>query len=243
MGRGKSCGLLTLRRRVGRFKPARRQFYRRFPLPLSLEREVIRLECELPFDAGGTCSLDKKHALASLIATRGLRRSVEIGVYRGSSLLPQALAQRHIGGHAIGIDPYSAECAHQEEGQDMMRLAMGDDFEEVCEAIDWDALYLEILSRIEQYGLAGSAEIIRKPSAEAVSGIEPGFDLVHIDGNHDSSAFAEDVRNYIPKLRVGGIAVIDDTEWSSIRPGYEKLKAGMRVLYEDWDWGVLEKTG
>jgi predicted O-methyltransferase YrrM len=47
---------------------------------------------------------------------------------------------------------------------------------------------------------------------------------VHIDGNHDRGAVEQDVRLYEPKLRPGGLLVLDDASWASVRPTMEELR-------------------
>jgi predicted O-methyltransferase YrrM len=72
--------------------------------------------------------------------------------------------------------------------------------------------------------------------------------MVHIDGNHDYTKVESDIRNYVPKLKVGGFLIIDDIGWDSIAPQYAELKKRMKLFYEEYDdsikngWGILIKV-
>ena len=58
---------------------------------------------------------------------------------------------------------------------------------------------------------------IEKTSKEAVNGLEDHFyDVVYIDGRHEYEYVLEDIKNYLPKLKKGGIIIGDDyfeQEW------------------------------
>jgi predicted O-methyltransferase YrrM len=87
------------------------------------------------------------------------------------------------------------------------------------------------------------------PSNRASDQVEGPLDLVHIDGNHDYVRCADDLARWLPKLRAGGVLVLDDTSWDTIHPQYLELQQRMRLLYEEPidgsprpEWAVLEKT-
>ena len=72
-----------------------------------LRRELSHLLTKIPIDFGGGCSVRKAHVMAWLISRFQLKQSLDIGVYRGRSLLPQSLAHRLSGGGiAYGVDPW-----------------------------------------------------------------------------------------------------------------------------------------
>lgn len=91
-----------------------------------LHREIEECLKLLPADDGGGCPLDKARWMADTIVAEQLACSVEIGVYKGRSFFPQALAQRHIGGLAIGIDPYSKASAREKDLSDDLRKVVDD---------------------------------------------------------------------------------------------------------------------
>src|SRR5580693_6693523 len=72
-----------------------------------LRRRVRDAVSAIQIDFGGGCSVSKGYLMAWLIRRYQLTASVDIGVYRGRSLVPQALAHREFtGGKAYGVDPW-----------------------------------------------------------------------------------------------------------------------------------------
>ena len=228
-----------LRRFMARVEDWR--FNRRFPLPEGVEEEIRRIRDDIP-EEFCACSLEKSRVLAHFIIQHKLNRTVEIGVYYGSSLFPQVIAQAHIGGVAIGIDPYSPEEAEQFDNREFL-----DPIQDFVDSIDWDAMYQGVLDIIKRHHFSNYCQILRMTSDQAADLIESGLDMVHIDGNHDQVKVVSDIEHYLPKLRAGGFLVLDDIGWESIAPQYAKLKQGMKSIYEKYNsaekgWGILQKV-
>lgn len=218
----------------------------RFPLPKDVEEQIRKIWREVPPDIGGT-SLVKARIMANLIIDHKLKRTVEIGVFRGGTLFPQAIAQQHIGGTTIGIDPYSYHEAMQFDNKELWDADWLDSF---ARSHDWESTYQYVLDTIMRNGLEHCCRVMRMTSDQAADLIEPGVSMVHIDGNHDYIKVESDIKNYVPKLKPGGFLVMDDIVASAIAPQYEKLKQGMDVFYEEYDnsyrqavWGILIKRG
>ncbi|MEP6663529.1 MAG: class I SAM-dependent methyltransferase [Verrucomicrobiota bacterium] len=115
---------------------------------------------------------------------------VEIGVYKGhhaESLLKNLQVQ-----HLYLIDPYSLY-----ETYDEGRKHYG---------IDQDTLELakqESEERLAPYN--DRVTWILKQSTAALKDIPDHLDFVYIDGNHEESFVREDILNYYPKVRSGGV--------------------------------------
>jgi predicted O-methyltransferase YrrM len=223
----------------------RRAFRRKFPLPGDVEAAIERIHLETPHRAGGGCPPRKQRILARLIVERGLKRAVEIGVFAGGSLFPQAVAMRHTGGQVTGIDPWSEAEAEQKDNLDRILPALGEGW---AKLVEWDGLYREVEERVERYGLSRHCILLRMTSQKASSLIEGPLDLLHIDGNHDYVRCADDLARWLPKVCSGGLLVLDDAAWDTIHPQYLELKERMRVVYEEPiqgslrpEWAVLEK--
>ena len=58
------------------------------------------------YDIGGLCTEPKGNVIKSLVMNSNAKLCVEIGVFKGSSLLYFAEALQETGGKVIGIDPY-----------------------------------------------------------------------------------------------------------------------------------------
>lgn len=57
--------------------------------------------------------------------------------------------------------------------------------------------------RLKKY--SNKLEFIKKDSSEAIKHIPNNLDFVYIDGNHTYKYVKEDIKNYYPKLKNGGI--------------------------------------
>lgn len=200
-----------------------------------MRRDLEQVSRSIPSDDGGGSSLLKVLVLGHLIASEGLDRVVEIGVYRGKLMLPLARLMRLLGrGEVVGIDPYSAEAAIQ---RDVERE--GINLVEWPSTVDWEGLHQEVLDAISRWGLEGHARLLRQRAEDAAGSFASApIDLLHVDGNHDREAVTQDVELYLPYLRDGGYLVMDDVAWPSVRPLYERLVREHELVFELVENGV-----
>jgi hypothetical protein len=56
------------------------------------------------------------------------------------------------------------------------------------------------------------------------------FDLMHVAGDHDTSAVLRDVRQYLPLVRPVGSVVMDDVSWDPVRPAVREAASQARLL-------------
>lgn len=203
-----------------------------------LYSDIAGILDKIPADVGGGCSVSKAYVMAMLIREYDLKTTADIGVYRGRSLFPQALAHvRFTGGVVYGVDPWSAEEAREED----LGFADGERKEALdrfIEETDWQAICERVEALNKELGYADHCTLLRKTSAEAASYFEENevsFDLVHVDGNHDTDKVAEDVGLYTARLRSGGFIVLDDISFKSVIPIYDELRSRMHLVYERLD--------
>ena len=197
-----------------------------------LYQDIDALLSQVEIDFGGGCSVIKAYLMACLIRDEGLRSTLDIGVYRGRSLFPQALAHRqHTSGVAYGVDPFDSMEAVQQDAP----AAISDLVKAWARDTDLQQVYDEVVSLTTKFDLEAHCTLVRQPSAKAIGYFRERdivFDLVHIDGNHDTVRVREDVDLYLPRLRRGGYLVLDDVSWESIRPVYEELKSRLGHVFE-----------
>lgn len=200
-----------------------------------LYSEVAAVLDLIPADFGGGCSLSKAYMLAWLIRRYDLRETVDIGVYRGRSLFPQALAHRRFtGGVVYGVDPWSASEAKEwdinhEDKEGINRF---------IEQTDWQAIYQEVEAINNQFHYEKHCVLLRQASADAATYFENNtifFDMIHVDGNHDTGKVTKDIELYVPRLRESGFIVLDDISWESVRPAYDILNTKMTLVFERVD--------
>jgi hypothetical protein len=208
-----------------------------WPRPVAvdpLRAEIVDALSRTPLDFGGGCSASKAFAMAALIRHLRLKTSLDIGVYRGRSLVPMALAHlRHTGGMAFGVDPYTNDAALQVD-----HPTLRTELAQFAERTDFEALYRDVDRLRHAIGVAQHCTLVRETSAAAARRFrEQGqaFGLIHIDGNHDTAPVLQDVDDYLPLLEPGGILVMDDVSWDSVKPAYARVAARMPRLFQRTD--------
>jgi predicted O-methyltransferase YrrM len=199
-----------------------------------LRSEVSAVLDQIPVDFGGGCSGSKAYLLAWLVRRFRMKNTLDIGVYRGRSLFPQAIAHRQYSkGKVYGVDPWDAASAREQDNVEL-RLQI----DEWADRTDFEELYRAVLAMRERLRCEDHCTVIRAMSARAAASFEAEsvtFDLIHVDGNHDARVVEEDVRRYVPLLRTGGFFVMDDISWASVRGAYETVGARMPCVFERVD--------
>jgi hypothetical protein len=211
-------------------------------VPACLRQRLDAVVNSVPADFGGGSGLAKALTSAALIIRHDLTSYVEIGVYRGRSLLPVAAAFGYFGrGSAVGIDPWSSSAATQ---QDLHLFppaaATVNDF---VSGLDWDGMFDEVLRQIAAQGVEAHCTLIRARASAAVARFaDRSVDLLHVDGNHDQAAVLEDLDNYLPKVMLGGFVILDDVSWESVRAAGRRLDSDHQLLFVDSinDFAVYE---
>jgi hypothetical protein len=160
-----------------------------------------------------------------------LNATADIGVYRGRSFFPQAIAhQLYSNGIVYGIDPYSNEDAVQNDRPDLQK-----ELDNFITVTDFQKLFEGVSKIIVDNNYQNNAKLVRKKSSDAVLEFKNNntkFGLVHIDGNHDTKFVMEDINNYFPLLAEKSFIVLDDISWDSVEPAYSLLKNKMTFIDE-----------
>lgn len=191
-------------------------------------------------EVSGWCSLEKANTLASIILATRPEVSLEIGVWHGRSLIPMALAHRHIEhGKVIAVDPWLAGCSVA--GQ----VNKADQEWWNRQNIHEDA-YKAFCEHLKKFDVASMVEIHRIHSDE----FDPplGIGLLSVDGNHGEQSI-KDIQRYAPMVDPGGFIVADDLNWSggSVTKAIELLPSlGFHELYrvenDKESWAVFQKA-
>jgi hypothetical protein len=199
--------------------------------------EIRKILEDIPIDTGGGCSVSKAYVMAWLIRRFGMKVSLDLGVYRGRSLFPQGVAHALCtGGTVYGVDPWDIREAMEHETP----AEKGKSVAEFLSGVDFQAVYEDVVSRMGRRRLDGNIRLLRKTASAAAEefrreGVR--FDLIHIDGNHDSGKVMDDVRNYLPMVNPGGFVVMDDVSWKSVEPACEKVSETMVAVHRRIDPG------
>ena len=166
----------------------------------------------------GWCPFTKAMAMANLILETDAQLVVELGVFGGRSLVPQAAACAHKGsGFCFGIDAWSVPAALESlDPEDL------DDREHIkwWSALDMNGIYWACARAIDQGHLFPYCALVqgRGEHLAALFPDPPRIDILHIDGNHTVQASCRDVGRWLPRVRPGGHIWFDDSAWESTKP-------------------------
>lgn len=174
---------------------------------MSLDSVCKAIDAALP-NIAGWCSKEKAYALAETILSRRPDVCVELGVFGGSSLIPQAIAMKDTGaGRVIGVDPWTRDAALEE---------MRDE-----KNIDWwgkqdmESVYRHCEGNIKKYGVEQFCSLVRdKAENVAATFADESIGMLHIDGNHAELPAYKDATLWLPKLKPEGILFFDDIWWA-----------------------------
>lgn len=157
----------------------------------------------------GWATVEKALAMYDLIEREKPNLVVELGVFGGRSLIPQAIAVQNNGsGIVVGVDPW--RLAPVLEGN----LAAAD-ADWWSKNVNLDEIHRGFVDTVWTWGLQDSIITVRSPSEQAVKVIPGDIDILHIDANHTELASCRDVENYLPLVRKSGFVWFDDSDWST----------------------------
>lgn len=194
-----------------------------------LYNEIKSLLDNIQADFGGGCGVEKAFVIAWLIGSFRMKNTVDIGVYRGRSFFPQALAHRKFtGGKVYGVDPWNKLDAAENDN-----IELKDQINEFIEKTNFNAIFQEVSSFREKNNFGENSVIVRDKSENAAymfSKRNLFFNLIHIDGNHDTDFAVKDVNLYLPLLNKNGFVILDDISWDSVKPAMEILNRKTKLL-------------
>lgn len=201
----------------------------------------VKVDKDIKSDFGGGSPIPKTFLMSYLINNQHLKSFVEIGVYRGKSLFPTAYSIFKNGGTSYGIDPWSNECAMENDVDSSIKDAI-DNF---VETTDFGSIYDDVVNYREVCGYGNSIKIIRETSEKAIdyfkeNGIKP--DILHIDGNHDTVYVQKDFELYFDLMENGSFIIFDDIDWNSVKVVYEQAKEKCFSIFESKYFGILMKA-
>lgn len=182
-------------------------------------REGLKNEIVMAVDEPmeGWCDSTKALVMAELILECKPTTVVEIGVFGGRSLVPQAMALRENGhGMIYGLDPWKKSVAV--EGTNSKEN------DEWWLKLDLEYIHRHCIEHIWHYQLDSWATIIRSASQNCYS-LFNAIDILHIDGAHSEVASVRDVVNYLPRVNHGGYIWFDDTDWTTTKTAVSMVMA------------------
>ncbi len=184
----------------------------------------------------GWCSLEKALAMVELILDTRPEVVVEVGVFGGKSLIPQALAlaeaQR---GCIYGIDPWKKEAALEGSND-----PANDDW---WARVDLAGIHQRCAEAVWSRGLDRHAVLIRAPSLVAVNLFaNTSVDVLYLDGNHSQECSTADVKAWLPKVKPLGFIWFDDTDWATTKKAFGQLKARLNYIRDVGTCALFHKA-
>lgn len=176
----------------------------------------------------GWCCLEKANKFVQIIEEHKPELCVEIGVFGGASLLPQAYAlSKNKKGKIYGIDPWKNDCAIEEMISEDHKKWWGD--------LDLESIYKSCLSKIKEFNLESYCELIKDKSENVYNKFsDESIDILHIDGNHSESLSYKDAVLYLPKVKKDGYIMFDDIWWTE-KDNYVTTRKAIVHLLEKCD--------
>lgn len=191
----------------------------------------------------GWCKPHKANRLFELVLETDAKYSVELGVFGGKSLIALALGHKYKGsGVAFGFDPWNNKACIEDEGNDPKN-------DHWWATLDMEAIHQSCLHHLKINGLEGFCETIRlRNQGMAQIFANETLDIIHQDGNHNYKAITGELKSWIPKLKIGGLWIADDTSWAETQDGYSTMPSyGLEKIethsYDDGtEWQVWKKV-
>lgn len=179
----------------------------------------------------GESNDDKLGAMMAIACLAPRQDVVEIGCLMGrSAFVMLFLATRYRLGPVLTIDPWtSAECTQDDSPSELQAVVDEWDYEVLSEG------FLASTALMDQ----GRHCHLRLPSSAAIAKYESlnlpivsppwsgRIGMIHIDGNHDYDAVADDCRRWVPHIAPSGWLVLDDYVWAH---GDGPYRAGNELL-------------
>ncbi len=193
-----------------------------------------RLLASLPRE--GWCTEEKALMLASKILESNPKVCVEVGVFGGRSLVPQAMALQQDGskGFIVGIDPWSLDAA--------LEGGIGPLNEDWWKNnVTLEDIYRGCLESILQLKLTFECRIVRARSEQAVRMFDDkSVDWLHLDSNHSELVSCRDVGLWAPKMADKSTWIFDDTDWTSQAVALNRIKdLGFETVHDGESYQIL----
>ena len=169
----------------------------------------------------GWCSIEKALEMARLILEKHPTNVVEIGVFGGRSLIPQALALRENGkGIIYGIDSWHTVDTLEGNLSDADKTWWRDN-------VDLNGIHAGCMTAVWAAGVDAHCIIIRAASQHVPKLFPGGIDILHVDGCHSEESSVRDLNLYLPQMKRDGLVWFDDSSW----PTTQKALGVLRETY------------
>ena len=189
------------------------------------------------FSIEGWCTREKAHKLYDLVIDIKPDKVVELGVFAGRSFIPMALALKsNEKGMITGIDPWDSTAS-------LENYNPGDTNHTWWNDLDHNHIYNCFISSLSDYEVKPFSNYLKRTSKQCVDIFQDeSIDILHQDGNHSEATSCEEIKIYTPKIKPGGLWIMDDTDWDSTFKAQELILESGYTLQEDFrSWVIYKK--
>ena len=151
---------------------------------------------------------DKSKYMFDVVLEKNPSIVAEVGVWSGLSIASFCAASLITKTKVFAIDPWCAS-AMSENGYNSSLGYNQDELDKV--AINFE-------SNFKNIGLDENMSIIRKTSFDASFDFKnESIDIFHLDGAHTEWDSMRDLIAWTPKIKVGGLFIMDDANWETMK--------------------------
>jgi predicted O-methyltransferase YrrM len=191
-------------------------------------------------DAGGRCDHLKGNIIKKYVSKLKAKLCVEIGVFKGSSLMYFIESLIENNGKVIGIDPYLLDSFKNDIPDIKSKELIYDVLFTKQEILD--KIYDELYEIIQNNNLTPHVDLIRNKSENISKQFKKqSIDIIHIDGNHDEVNVSNDIKLYLPLIKDGGVIIMDDINWIGVRNSIDKYLKNHCILLESYSTFAVYK--
>jgi predicted O-methyltransferase YrrM len=191
-------------------------------------------------DAGGRCDHLKGSIIKKYVSKLKAKLCVEIGVFKGSSLMYFIESLVETNGKVIGIDPYLLDSFKNDIPDIKSKELIYDVLFTKQEILD--KIYDELYETIHNNNLTSHVNLIRDTSENISKQFKKqSIDVIHIDGNHDEVNVSNDIKLYLPLIKDGGVIIMDDINWIGVRNSIDKYLKNHCILLESYSTFAVYK--
>lgn len=154
----------------------------------------------------GWCDPAKAIRMAEYVLQDKPSICVEVGVFAGKSAICTAFALQEVGrGHLHAIDSWSTP--------DCLVDVPKEDAEWWANNVNLDDIFKQFVGHVLKSGTETIITVNRSSSTDAARQFGHQIDMIHIDGCHSEWSSTTDVCLWLPKVKAGGLVVMDDVNW------------------------------
>lgn len=192
------------------------------------------------FTLHGWCPKEKGEKLYEIVKSMNAKLVVELGVFGGRSFIPMALGLKDAVSKdavkIIGVDPWSKTASTEFYDPNDPNYVW-------WSKLDHEHIFKCFLNSLKTYHVENISHYIRKTSSECVDSFEhESIDVLHQDANHSEHTSCEEVETYTPKVKPGGIWIMDDTDWATTSKAQLLLiQKGFELVEDHTSWKVYKK--